>query len=364
MNKYIIFLFFVGFTSFAQKRNPEQKAIFLEDISWTTAREVLNEKSIVVIPLGAGSKEHGPHLPLSTDFLQAKALTKRISEKRNVVIAPTVNYGFYPAFLKYPGSTSTTFHTAAETVIQVVRSLAVYGPKKFYVINIGVSTSPTIYIASKTLAEEGILMVFSRYDKPAFEKAEAQFRTKSYSGHADEIETSNVLSVRPDLVNMKVAVNDSSMKGKMGAMTPIPVENGNLNQSGINGYAALGSAEKGMKNMEAFANELINEIDMMAQIELPKMVDRKTEYAEYEGIYKNEKSGLELVISQRENRLEYILNGRDLRNFFPLFRDDKDYFSSMYLDVLFIRDDSGEVNKIWARNRGEVVWLKKIAPKN
>ncbi|MBK9511620.1 MAG: hypothetical protein IPO04_20325 [Cytophagaceae bacterium] len=94
------------------------------------------------------------------------------------------------------------------------------------------------------------------------------------------------------------------------------------------------------------------------------MVDRKTEYAEYEGIYKNEKSGLELVISQRENRLEYILNGRDLRNFFPLFRDDKDYFSSMYLDVLFIRDDSGEVNKIWARNRGEVVWLKKIAPKN
>jgi creatinine amidohydrolase len=364
MSKYFLFFCLISYSAFSQKRTPEQKAIFLEDISWTTAREVLNEKTIVVIPLGAGSKEHGPHLPLSTDFLQATALTKRISEKRNVIIAPTVNYGFYPAFLKYPGSTSTTFHTAAETVIQVVRSLAAYGPKKFYIINIGVSTSPTLYLASKTLAEEGILLVFSRYDKPAFEKAEAQFRTKSYSGHADEIETSNVLSVRPDLVNMKVAVNDSSMKGKMGAMTPIPVENGNLNQSGINGYAALGSAEKGMKNMEAFANELINEIDMMLEIELPKVVDRKAEYAEYEGVYKNERGDLELVISQRENRLEYILNGRDLRNFFSLFRDDKDYFSSMYLDLLFLRNDLGMVNKIWARNRGEIVWLKKIAPKN
>lgn len=359
MSKCFLFLCLVAFSSFAQKRSPEQKAIFLEDISWTTARDLLNDETIVVIPLGAGSKEHGPHLPLSTDFLQATALTKRISEKRNVVIAPTVNYGFYPAFLKYPGSTSATFHTSAEVVIQIIRSIAAYGPKKFYIINIGVSTSPTLFLASKTLADEGILLVFSRYDKPAFEKAEAQFRTKSYSGHADEIETSNVLSVRPDLVNMKAAVNDSSMKGKMGAMTPVPLENGNLNQSGINGYAALGNAEKGTKNMEAFANELINEIDMMAEIELPKVFDRKSEFAEYEGIYKNEKGDMELVISQRENRLEYIMNGRDLRNFFPLFRDGKDYFSSMYLDLLFLRKDNGMVDKIWTRYRGEIIWFYK-----
>lgn len=356
----LIALFILVFTqTFAQNRNPKNKTIFLEDISWTTAREILNEKSIVVMPLGAGSKEHGPHLPLSTDFLQAKALADLVALERNVVITPIVNYGFYPAFLKYPGSTSTTFASATDMVVQVIRSLAAYGPKKFYIINIGVSTTPPLLAAAKILAEDGILMTFSRYDKPAFEKAEAVFRTKSYSGHADEIETSNILSIRPDLVEMKRAVNDSSMKDKSGSMTPVIIEGGNLNTSGINGYAALGNIEKGQKNMVSFANELINEIDMLKDIELPKAKDRSVEFRDYEGIYTNEKGDLKLEISQKDNTLYYILNGRDLRNFFHLYKDGADYFSSMYINILFIRDKNGKVEKAWCRNRGDYVWLEK-----
>ena len=41
-------------------------------------------------------------------------------------------------------------------IIQIVRSLSNYGPKRFYIINAGVSTTPTLEIAAKTLAEEGI----------------------------------------------------------------------------------------------------------------------------------------------------------------------------------------------------------------
>ena len=59
----IIFLI-VSLTSSAQKRNINNKAIFLEDISWTTAKQLLTPDAVVVIPLGAASKEHGPHLPL------------------------------------------------------------------------------------------------------------------------------------------------------------------------------------------------------------------------------------------------------------------------------------------------------------
>lgn len=359
INILIVFLALVSIKTSAQSRNPKNKAVFLEDISWTTAREILNEKSIVVMPLGAGSKEHGPHLPLSTDFLQAKALADLVAMQRNVVITPIVNYGFYPAFLKYPGSTSTTFSTATDMVVQVIRSLAAYGPKKFYIINIGVSTTPPLLAAAKILAEDGILMTFSRYDKPAFEKAEAIFRTKSYSGHADEIETSNVLIIRPDLVEMKRAVNDSSMKDKSGSMTPISIGGGNLNTSGINGYAALGNTEKGLKNMMSFANELINEIDMLKDIELPKSKERSGEFKDFEGIYTNEKGDLKLEISQKENILHYILNGRDLRNFFHLYKDGTDYYSSMYINILFIRDKNGKVEKAWCRNRGEYVWLER-----
>jgi hypothetical protein len=64
----ILFLLSIVFsiTCFSQKRNPANKAVYLEDISWTVSQPLLTPDAVVVIPLGAGAKEHGPHLPLST----------------------------------------------------------------------------------------------------------------------------------------------------------------------------------------------------------------------------------------------------------------------------------------------------------
>src|SRR5882757_1576951 len=180
-------------TGTAQKRNPKNKAVFLEDVSWTTAKQLLTPDAIVVIPLGAGAKEHGPHLPLSTDLIQADGCSNLLATERKVIITPTINYGFYPAFIKYPGSTSLSYTTATDVVLQVVRSLSNYGPKCFYIINIGVSTTPTLLTAAKALADEGILLYYSNYDRPNFIKTEEQYRTQVFSGHADEIETSNIL---------------------------------------------------------------------------------------------------------------------------------------------------------------------------
>ncbi len=90
----LFFLFPINIV-FAQMKN---KAIFLQDIDWVTAKNILSEKTVVVIPLGAGAKEHGPHLPLSADFIQAEYFKNKIAQQSNVVIAPTVTYSFYPVF--------------------------------------------------------------------------------------------------------------------------------------------------------------------------------------------------------------------------------------------------------------------------
>ncbi len=353
-----LLLTFVSFSAVSQLRNPKNKAIYLEDISWPTAQKLMTPEAVVVIPLGAGSKEHGPHLPLATDYLQAEAYAKEIALQRNVIITPVVSYGFYPAFLKYPGSTSINFATATNTVVQIVRSLAAYGPKRFYIINIGVSTTPTLLTAAKTLAEEGILLYYSNYARAGFENAENPFRTRAYSGHADEMETSNVLTIRPDLVDMRKAVNDSSMMGKSGNMTPVPVEGGNLNTSGVNGYAALAMPEKGRKSMAAFAKELIREVDSVNTCALPKMQDRSTEYKLYEGKYVNG-SGKEMVLYQKDGKLYFTWDGKDSRNFFPLYKDAPDYFSSMNLNLLFIKNESDKVTKAWCQYRGESFWVTK-----
>ena len=50
------------------------KGILLEDLTWVEAEKVLTEKTIVVIPLGAAAKEHGPHLKLKNDWLIAEHL--------------------------------------------------------------------------------------------------------------------------------------------------------------------------------------------------------------------------------------------------------------------------------------------------
>ena len=67
---------------------------------------MLTPETVVVIPLGAGSKEHGPHLKLGNDLTLADYLTQRVVDAAAVVVAPTLTYHFYPAFLEYPGSTS------------------------------------------------------------------------------------------------------------------------------------------------------------------------------------------------------------------------------------------------------------------
>ena len=356
-----VLLFFIASFSlvcFAQKRNPANKAIFLEDISWTTAQQYLTPEAVVIIPWGAEAKEHGPHLPLSTDFIQANGLAKEIALQCKVIIIPTINYGFYPAFLKYPGSTSTNFKTATDMAVQIVRSLAGYGPRRFYIINVGVSTTPTLEMAAKILSEEGILLYYSRYDRPAFDNAEAKLRTKAYSGHADELETSNILYLRPDLTDMKKAVNDSSMKDKKGNMAPIAVEGGNLNTSGINGYAASGTKEKGKKNIASFAIELIKEIDSVTNCALPVAKDRTAEYAVFEGSY-TDSTGKKLSINQKNNLLYFVWDGRDGRNFFHLYKDGPESFSSMSMNILFVKNEKGVVEKAWCQYRGESFWTTK-----
>ena len=359
MRKLFMFLTVLSsLAGYAQKRHPGNKAIFLEDISWTTAQQLLTPDAVIVIPLGAGSKEHGPHLPLSTDYIQANGLAAALALQRKVIIAPVVNYGFYPAFLKYPGSTSVDFKTAQDMVVQVVRSLDGYGPKRFYIINVGVSTTPTLVSAAKVLSEEGILLYYSRNDRAGFEAAKSAFRTKTFDGHADEIETSNIIHLRPDLVDMSKAVNDSSMKNKKGNMAPIAIEGGSLNATGIVGYAALGTKEKGEKSLASFAKELVREIDSVAGCPLPVATDRTAEYSLFEGSY-TAADGKKLLVNQKGNLLYFIWDGKDNRSFFHLYKDSPDYFSSMAMNMLFVKNTAGLVERAWCQYRGESFWVTK-----
>ena len=50
------------------------------------------KKQIAVIPVGS-IEQHGPHLPISTDSDIVTEIGKRICQKNNFLLLPTINYG-------------------------------------------------------------------------------------------------------------------------------------------------------------------------------------------------------------------------------------------------------------------------------
>src|SRR5271168_533800 len=82
----------------APQATPAKSAMLLETLSWDEAERILTPDAIMVIALGAESKEHGRHLQLNNDFLMAEYLKQRVlaAAPQNTVVAPTINYSFYP----------------------------------------------------------------------------------------------------------------------------------------------------------------------------------------------------------------------------------------------------------------------------
>jgi creatinine amidohydrolase len=240
------------------RAGQSRKGVLLEDLTWIEAEKVLTPSSVVVIPLGAASKEHGPHLKLKNDWLIAEYLKKRILAASDVVVAPTIAYSFYPAFVEYPGSTSLRFDTARDMVVDICRSLARFGPHRFYVINTGVSTLRPLAAAAGQLQNEGILLRYTNLN--VTEAVEAPIRKEEGGTHADEIETSMMLYLAPETVDMARAVHDYH-PDKGAALTRDPNATGTYSPTGVWGDATLATREKGRIVTEALVKSIAGEIE-------------------------------------------------------------------------------------------------------
>lgn len=185
---------------------PARPGTVLGELTWYEAEQLLTPDTVVVIPIGAEAKEHGPHLLLQNDLLIAEYFAERVLDAADVVVAPTLNYHYYPAFAEYPGSTTLSLDTARDLVLDVVRSLARHGPRRFYALNTGVSTNRALAPAAEILAREGV--VFTYTDLHSFGELCATVSEQEGGSHADEIETSMMLYMAPWSVDMPRAVRD------------------------------------------------------------------------------------------------------------------------------------------------------------
>jgi creatinine amidohydrolase len=251
-------------------RISSRPGVLLEDVTWMDAEKRLGPDTVVVLPIGAASKEHGPHLRLSNDWLLADAFRRRLAETRPVVVAPIVGYHFYPAFAAYPGSTTLSLETARDLVVDVCRSLARYGPRRFYALNTGLSTVHALEPAARTLAAEGILLTYTDW-AGALRDTERAVCTQTAGTHADESETSLMLALAPASVDMSKAVRDVH-EHQPGGLVRSPEQPGTYSPTGVYGDATLATRDKGEKLAAAMMRTLERDVDELRAAPLPPAV--------------------------------------------------------------------------------------------
>jgi creatinine amidohydrolase len=239
------------------------KGTYLEHLTWKQAEPLLRATEIVLIPLGARLKEHGLHLPLNNDWRLAEYLAKRVVDAASVVAVPTLQYGYYPAFTEYPGTVSLRLETCRDLVIDVCRSLAAFGPKKYYVLNTGISTLQALGPARQQLWEDGILMDYTDLSE-ALADVERRVRHQEAGTHADEIETSMMLYIAPETVNLPAAQRDIHPDKGPGGLTRDPdATSGVYSPTGAWGDPTLATPEKGRIVVEALVERLLTSIERL-----------------------------------------------------------------------------------------------------
>lgn len=251
----------------------ETPGVLLGETTWLDAEKLLTPDAVIVIPIGAQAKEHGPHLRLDNDFQMAEYYKNRVVSARNVVMLPTLNYHFYPAFLEYPGSTHLSYATSIQIIVDIVRSIARHGPRKFYLLNTGVSTLRPIRAAEEELSRDGVLMTYLDILEVDKRPDVAELIEQEGGTHAEETETSVMLYIEQqtglDLVDEAKIIDEYNAPVGRGGLTREKGKSGVFSKSGVYGTPSLASLEKGKVFTEATVEQILADIDALQKAPLP-----------------------------------------------------------------------------------------------
>lgn len=232
------------------------RGVLAAEVAWPEVERRLAEGAVAVLPVGAAAKEHGYHLPLGADALQAEWLGARVAERCNAVVWPVLGYGHYPAFVDYPGSISIAAATFVATVVDILAGFERAGAVRSAVLNTGISTIAPLAEACADARLQRPARLVNVYDGARFTAVRRQVEEQAWGGHADEIETSLVLAIAPQLVAMAHA-EPSPMRIERGPFNRSDPAARNYTPSGVNGDPRLATRAKGERLLAALLEDVL-----------------------------------------------------------------------------------------------------------
>ena len=200
--------------------SAQTRGAYLGDLTWADAERMMREAPVVVVPFGAGAKEHGLHLPMNADAKVMEYLCRQAVDSLPVVVAPPILHGWFPAFREFPGTEIADPDVFADYVLAVAKSLVEHGAQRIVFLNTGIATAtglPLSIAARELRAQTGTPTLVVSWGDLETEETAALHQQRA-GGHADEIETSIHLVLQPGLVHMDRARVD--YRGAGGAAAP------------------------------------------------------------------------------------------------------------------------------------------------
>lgn len=238
-------------------------SVLMAELSWPEFQAKTQAQAPFFLPVGA-TEQHGPHLPLGVDVVLPGGVCERVARNLGGVVAPTLPYGYKSqprsgGGQAFPGTTSLSAHTLSLVIRDVIHDLGLHGVRRLVVVNGHFENSwpvvEGIDLAVRELKRDGIdditVLRLEYWDFVRRETLDRLF-PDGFPGidleHASLLETSLMLLLRPDLVDMAKVPCDGP--AKFPSYDRTPVKPGFVPGSGVLARAQGASAEKGQWLMD------------------------------------------------------------------------------------------------------------------
>jgi len=229
----------------------------LSRMTWKEARDNLRQAKVALLPVGS-TEQHGPHLPLGTDWMTAQEIARRAGKKGGWLVLPTIPVGVSEHHRQFWGTLWVPLEVLRDYVMSVARSLAFHGLRKIVFVNGHGGNTRALEEAARRLREERIYAYVYVWWR-AIAETIAQI-VESGGSHAGEMETAVVLAIAPELVrpeNYGEAVAKGAPEwGKRIEGIEVGFDTRDFTESGATGDPSRATVEKGERILQAAAERL------------------------------------------------------------------------------------------------------------
>jgi len=217
-----------------------------------------HEARIAILPVGSVER-HGDHLPLGTDGIIPLAIAEEVEKLApHILVLPPVWYGSSTTLRKFAGTFDIPHETLYQYVLSILMEAARNGVKLLVVLNGHGGNTVALKLAAKKAAyTTGMTILVVNWWTDLARQARAQLF--EHPGHAGEDETSVMLALMPDKIDMKSAFDHPT------EYVDLPIYSRKIEERiyprALSGSASKADGEKGRKWLIEMAKDLLDMIN-------------------------------------------------------------------------------------------------------